>query len=232
PAIDLRSGRVVRLKRGDTDRETRYSEDPASVADRFITAGARWLHVIDLDGAVQGVGSPNETALGEILERGVLVQVGGGLRDLERIEAVLEKGVARVLLGTLAIEQPERVAEAVRRWGAEKISVALDANKGSLVSRGWTRLTDLNPVPWATRLQKQGIRTVLVTDVQRDGMGSGINIKYARQISEQCGLNVIIAGGARSLVDVRAAQAANLAGIVLGRALYEGQIKLEQALEC
>lgn len=231
PAIDLRGGKVVRLKEGDPARLTAYSDDPAETARRWLETGAQWLHVVNLDGAFGENDHANRSALGAILQTGAQVQFGGGIRSLEAVERVLELGVRRAILGTIAIEQPEVVAQALKRFGAERVAVGIDARDGLVRVRGWKENSGIAALHLARQMQTLGLRTVIFTDVSRDGLGSGLNIPSTRLLAETSGLDVIASGGVHTLADVTAAREANLAGAIIGRALYEGTIDLKEALE-
>jgi phosphoribosylformimino-5-aminoimidazole carboxamide ribotide isomerase len=232
PAIDLRGGQVVRLKEGDPDRQTSYSPDPAGTARRWISAGARWLHVVNLDGAFGLTGGANERAARAILAEagraGVPVQFGGGLRTLEAVEAILALGAARAVLGTLAIEQPGALAEALSRWGAERVSVSLDARDGRVQTHGWQSDTPILARELVVALRETGLRWLVFTDIARDGLQTGLNMPATLELARASGLRVIASGGIRGLEDVRQAREAGLAGAIVGRALYEGAIEPQQ----
>jgi phosphoribosylformimino-5-aminoimidazole carboxamide ribotide isomerase len=230
PAIDLRGGRVVRLKEGDPARLTTYSDDPAETARRWMDAGATWLHVVNLDGAFGETDNPNHKALQDILKLGARVQYGGGIRSPDAIAQVLEWGVSRVVLGTLAVEQPPVVAEAAQRFGPERVAVGIDARDGLVRVRGWQEGSGVPALELALRLHTLGLRSVIFTDICRDGLGTGLNIAATKELAEASGLAVIASGGVHTLVDVSAAHAADLAGVIIGRALYEGTIDLKAAL--
>jgi len=234
PAIDLRGGQVVRLKEGDPDRQTAYSSDPAKMAHRWLSMGASWLHVINLDGAFGENDAANQQALRAILsmaeEFGAQVQFGGGLRSLVTIEAALETGVQRVIIGTLAVEQQDVLEMALSRFGPERIAVGIDARDGLVRVRGWQDDSGVPATDLARQMQTLGLHTVIFTDVSRDGMGSGLNIAATRELGEVSGLDVIASGGVHTLKDVQAAREAGLGGVIIGRALYEGTIDLEEAL--
>lgn len=231
PAIDLRGGRVVRLKEGDPERLTEYSDDPAETALRWWKAGAQWLHVVNLDGAFGEKDEANRMALQSILKLGAPVQFGGGIRSIAAIEHALGLGVSRVILGTVAVEQPDIVVDALKKFGPKKVSVGIDARDGLVRTRGWTDNSGIAAVDLALQMRTLGLRTVIFTDIRRDGLGSGLNIPSTRQLAEASGLEVIASGGVHTLEDVLAAREANLAGVIIGRALYEGTIKLAEALE-
>ncbi len=234
PAIDLRHGQVVRLKEGDPQRQTRFSDNPAETARRWLDAGAAWLHIINLDGAFGEEKSPNLMALEAILlaarQFDAKIQWGGGLRDLEGIQKVLDMGVTRTILGTLAVQDPHVLEKALQHWGEEQIAVSLDARGEVVQTHGWQASSQLNLFETAAQLKQLGLRHLIYTDISRDGMQTGFNLETTLRLAEQSGLQVIASGGVRSSEDIAAARANGLAGIILGRALYEGQIDLADAL--
>jgi phosphoribosylformimino-5-aminoimidazole carboxamide ribotide isomerase len=232
PAIDLRHGRVVRLMQGDPDRETAYASNPMSVAQRWRAVGAEWFHIVNLDGAFGEGSAENVAALEHILRMmaGVQVQFGGGLRDLPSIEWALDLGVSRVVLGTAAVQDPALVEVALQTFGAEHIAVGIDARGGAVRTHGWQQGAGVSALDLAQHWADKGIRWVIFTDVSRDGMGYGINLKATVHLAEATGLNVIASGGVASLDDVRHTYEAGLSGVIIGRALYEGRVVLEDAL--
>ena len=231
PAIDLRSGKVVRLKEGDPARMTSYSDDPARTAQRWLSLGATWLHIVNLDGAFGESDDTNRAALDSILKLGAQVQFGGGMRSLDAIDAALSLGVSRVVLGTIAVEQPNVVVDALKRFGAERIAVGIDARDGLVCTRGWKDNSGVSALDLALQMRTVGLATVIFTDVSRDGLGSGLNIAATRELSERSGLDIVASGGVHTLDDVMAAKDAGLAGCIIGRALYDGTIDLKSALE-
>jgi len=235
PAIDLRAGRVVRLKEGDPARMTAYSDDPAETARRWLREGASWLHVVNLDGAFGESDHANHSALESILSVaksfGARVQFGGGLRSLMSVERALDLGVSRVVLGTAAVEQPDLIADVLTRFGAQQIAVGIDARDGMVRVRGWKDDSGISATDLALHMRTLGLRTVIFTDVRRDGLGSGLNIDATRELAEIGGLDVIASGGVHTLEDVTAARDAALSGVIIGRAIYEGTLDLKIALE-
>jgi phosphoribosylformimino-5-aminoimidazole carboxamide ribotide isomerase len=227
PAIDLRRGQVVRLQEGDPARQTQYDPDPAQAARRWLAAGARWLHVVNLDGAFGEAGAANRAALIAILgvarEYAVPVQFGGGLRTPETLAEVQELGVARCVLGTAIIEQPDLLPTALARWGAERIVAGLDAREGIVQVRGWQQGSGQPAVKLAQHLAGQGLRWLVFTDIARDGLQTGLNIAATADLARQSGLNVIASGGVGGWPDIHAAHAAGLPGAIVGKALYEGK---------
>ena len=231
PAIDLRGGKVVRLKEGDPARMTAYSDDPAEMARRWLGMGAAWLHVVNLDGAFGESDDANRSALEAILKLGAQMQFGGGMRSLDAVENAIELGVSRVVLGTIAIEQPKVVIAALKKFGPEKIAVGIDARDGLVAVRGWKSDTGILAKNMALQMRTVGLRTVIFTDIRRDGLGSGLNIAATKELADVSGLDLIASGGVHTLDDVIAARDAKLSGAIIGRALYEGTIDLEKALQ-
>jgi phosphoribosylformimino-5-aminoimidazole carboxamide ribotide isomerase len=246
PAIDLRRGRCVRLAQGDPQAETVFSDDPAATAQRWANLGAEWLHVVNLDGAfgdsaagsdpARGMrGCHNMAALRAILGAvSVPVQLGGGLRTVDDVGAALALGVARAIIGTAALSNPEVVREAVSRFGSERVAVALDVRDGRVATHGWSSMSDVAPVELALRMKDCGISRVVYTDISRDGMLSGVNAEACAALAQASGLGVIASGGVASLDDVRRVgrvEQAGVEGIIIGKALYSGQIDLREALE-
>ena len=231
PAIDLRGGKVVRLKEGDPARMTSYSDDPAEVARRWLGMGAEWLHVVNLDGAFGESDTENRSALETILKLDSQVQFGGGLRSLDAIDAALSLGISRVVLGTIAIEQPNVIVEGLKKYGAERVAVGIDARYGFVSVRGWKNDSNISAKDLAHQMRTLGLRTVIFTDIHRDGLGSGLNIASTRELADVSGLDVIASGGVHAIDDVIAAGNANLSGVIIGRALYEETIDLKEALK-
>jgi phosphoribosylformimino-5-aminoimidazole carboxamide ribotide isomerase len=235
PAIDLRRGRVVRLAQGDPKRQTIYGDSPGETARRWLEAGSTWLHVVDLDGAFGDRDDKNLQGLAAILaDTGdrARIQLGGGLRTLQEIDRVIGLGVSRVVLGTVAVERPELVARAVEQLGAERVAVGLDARDGRVQTRGWVRDGGTGVLELGRRLQQEaGVATLIYTDIARDGVQTGPELETARKLAAGRGLSVIVAGGVARLEDIRRVRDAGLAGVIVGRALYEGRFTLEEALE-
>jgi phosphoribosylformimino-5-aminoimidazole carboxamide ribotide isomerase len=229
PAIDLRGGRCVRLVRGDFGRETIYDADPTNAARRWVTEGARWLHVVDLDGAVAGKPT-NQASITAIREAvSVPIQLGGGLRSLADLEAAFALGVNRVILGTVALRDPELVSQAVSRWG-EAIAIALDARGGKLATDGWLGQSEVDAIDVAKDFSEAGVRHFVFTDISRDGTLSGPNLDSLRELVEAVDAGVIASGGIASLDDIIAAAASGASGAIIGRALYDGRFMLSEAI--
>jgi phosphoribosylformimino-5-aminoimidazole carboxamide ribotide isomerase len=230
PAIDIRSGRVVRLSQGEAARETVYADDPALVARTFAEAGARWVHVVDLDRAFDR--GNNDSAVRRIVaEVGgrVRVQLGGGLRTLDRVRDGLALGVSRLVIGTAAATDPAVLAAAIGVASPERLAVGLDARDGFVAIRGWTESSGLRVADLAMDVVGLGITTLIYTDVARDGMLLGPDVAGAVGL-QSAGAEVVASGGVATLEDLRRVGEAGLAGAIVGRALYEGRIALGEAL--
>lgn len=239
PAVDVRGGAVVRLLKGDYDQETRYPHDPVSVAEGYARAGARWLHLVDLDAAREGSYTLDET-LGRIVERtGLMVQTGGGVRSADDVQRLLDAGATRVVVGSLAVRDPDTVVGWLERFGPEQITVALDTRIGEdgtwiLPVQGWTDVDaggqDL--ITCLHRYDGSGLRHVLTTDIGRDGTLGGPNFHLYTMLTRSAPhLQVQASGGARNVDDVRAARRTGCAGIILGKALLEGRLGLTDAIQ-
>jgi phosphoribosylformimino-5-aminoimidazole carboxamide ribotide isomerase len=232
PAIDLRQGAVVRLQEGDPARQTAYDADPALAAQRWLGAGARWLHVVNLDGAFGEAETANRAALAAILRTArpfeAAVQFGGGLRSLSAIEEALNLGVSRVVLGTAAVEQPDLVRAALDRWGSDRIAVGLDARAGQVQVRGWQQATPLSAPDLALQMAGWGLRWLIFTDIARDGLQTGLNVTETVSLAQHSGLNVIASGGVAGWADIHAVCQAGLPGVIVGKALYEGKLEIQQ----
>ena len=230
PSIDLRGGKVVRLKEGDPNRQTTFSDNPVETAQRWIDEGAQWLHMVNLDGTLSEA-NDNQRILEQVTPLGVPVQFGGGLRSLEDIQQAFDQGAARVVLGTVAIQQPEIVEQAIERWGSEAICIGLDTRNGKVATHGWQNVTDTTPLELGKAMAKMGVRHALFTDVSRDGGLSGANIQTTIDLGRQTNLQIIASGGVSSVPEIEQLQASgNVAGAIIGMALYTGQLSLKDAL--
>ncbi|GIL12211.1 MAG: 1-(5-phosphoribosyl)-5-[(5-phosphoribosylamino) methylideneamino] imidazole-4-carboxamide isomerase [Chloroflexota bacterium] len=230
PAIDIRGGRVVRLKEGDPARQTVFGDDPLATARLWMEAGAAWIHMVNLDGAFSEA-NDNLRIVEAVARLGVQVQFGGGLRQMDDLARAFEAGVSRVVLGTAAVQQPVMVAQAVEQWGAERVCVGLDARDGRIATHGWQQVADLTPVELGRQMAALGVRHALYTDVSRDGGLQGVNVGGTARLAQATGLQVIASGGVRALDDIRALAATGMvAGAIIGMALYEKRFTLQEAL--
>lgn len=230
PAIDLLQGQAVRLYKGDYAQKTVYSDDPVSVAMNFKAAGAGQIHLVDLEGAKSG-DTPNLELICRIKqETGLFCEVGGGIRNLRTMERYLSAGIDRVILGTAAVTEEGLVEAAVARFG-EKIALGVDLKDGMVAIRGWTSKTDLDAFSFCEKMQKAGVKTMICTDISRDGAMQGTNRELYRQLSERFSMQIIASGGVSSLEDIQALRRLNLYGAIIGKAYYTGAIDLARAIE-
>jgi phosphoribosylformimino-5-aminoimidazole carboxamide ribotide isomerase len=229
PAIDIRGGRCVRLVEGDFDRETAFDADPADAARRWHSAGAEWLHVVDLDGAVQGE-PVNSDAIRRIRQAvSIPIQLGGGLRSEEHISAAFDLGIDRVILGTAALRTPDLVARIAARW-SDRLAVGLDARDGRLAAAGWLDQTDATVEEVASRLRQTGVHAFIFTDIRRDGTLTGPNLPALSTLVSLLGRGVIASGGIGTIEDVTNVALTGADGVIIGRALYDGRLDLAAAI--
>jgi phosphoribosylformimino-5-aminoimidazole carboxamide ribotide isomerase len=229
PAIDLIGGKAVRLVKGDYDKVTVYSDDPAAVAESFERAGAKYLHVVDLDGAKDGTTANFET-IKRIIERtGLSVEVGGGIRTLDRVRQYIDVGVDRVIIGTAAVTDPDFLSEAVRLYG-EKIVVGVDIKDGFVAIKGWLEVSALSCKEFCNKLEALGVNTIICTDISKDGMMSGTNRELYRELYDEFELNIIASGGVSSMEDIAVLSNMGLFGAIVGKAIYTGVINLSDAI--
>ena len=230
PAIDLHGGQVVRLREGDPARQTVFSHHPVEMAQQWIDQGAEWLHVVNLDGAFAKA-NDNAEILQQIAALGVPVQFGGGLRTLDDIAQALKQGASRIVLGTVAIVNPVIVHEAIAKFGADKICVALDARDGFVTTHGWTNASDQTPISLGRSMAEAGVIHALYTDVKRDGSLIGSNVHDTISLARNTDLKVIASGGVSTMTEIaQLAHSGVVAGAVIGMALYTGELTLKEAL--
>jgi len=231
PAIDLKEGNCVRLLQGRMDSATVYANQPEQMALRWQQAGGQWLHVVDLDGAFDGTAA-NAKAISAIVQAvDIPVQVGGGIRTLEQMAYYLEQvGVTRVILGTIAVEQPQLVQDAVTRFGAQHIAVGIDARDGWVAVRGWAEQSQVSALDLAQRVRAMGVEHIVYTDISRDGMMQGPNFDATFALQQQSGAQVILSGGISCMEDILQTALMGISGCIVGKALYTGAVDLAQAL--
>ncbi len=230
PAIDLYEGKAVRLYKGDYAQMTVYSEDPVSVARDFEKMGARFIHLVDLEGAKSGTTPNLETVRAIVNATDLFAEVGGGVRSMETIETYLNAGVKRVILGTAAVTDEDFLYRATRAFG-ERVAVGADIKDGKIAIRGWTETSDLTPDAFCRRMQQLGVETVICTDVSKDGAMQGANHALYRMLSDEFDMQIIASGGVSSIEDVRRLSELGLYGAIIGKAYYTGAIKLSEAIE-
>lgn len=230
PAIDLYDKKAVRLFRGDYDNMTVYSSSPVEVALKFAEAGAQYIHLVDLEGAKDGT-MPNYDVIKSIVrESGLKAEIGGGIRDEEAVKAYIDAGVARVILGTAAVEDPEFLERAVNKYG-DKIAVGVDLKDGYVAIKGWTEKSSLTGMDFCRNLQDVGVKTVIATDISKDGAMQGTNRLLYRKLREEFTMDIIASGGVSSIDDIIALKEMNCTGAIIGKAYYTGAIDLKEAVE-
>ncbi|PKM43042.1 MAG: 1-(5-phosphoribosyl)-5-[(5-phosphoribosylamino)methylideneamino]imidazole-4-carboxamide isomerase [Firmicutes bacterium HGW-Firmicutes-8] len=233
PAIDLRNGKCVRLVEGKLEHETIYSDDPAEMARKWEGLGARFLHLVDLDGAFAGKPQNAKAVAGIVKSVSIPTELGGGIRDMETITAYLDMGVNRVILGTVAISNPGLIEEACRKFGGERIVLGVDAKDGMAAIHGWDSTVMKTAVALANEMKELGIERIIYTDIRRDGTLKGPNLESTKEIAEQTGLKVIASGGISNLDDIKAVKELEPFGVdsvITGKALYDGRLNLAEAL--
>ena len=230
PAIDLYEGKAVRLYKGDYNQLTVYNENPAEVGKAFAAAGAKHIHIVDLEGAKSGT-TPNLATVIRIKEEsGLFCEIGGGVRNMEVVTAYIEAGMDRVILGTAAVENPDFVREAVSRYG-EKIAVGVDIRDGFVAIKGWLETSSLSLHDMCRQMEEIGVKTLICTDISRDGAMRGTNLALYKELSAKYSLDITASGGVSSMDDVLELRAMDLYGAIIGKAYYTGAIDLKEALE-
>lgn len=232
PAIDLKGGKCVRLYKGDMNKDTVYNDSPSDQALKWVQSGFSWLHVVDLDGAVQGAPANHEAVRSIIETADIPVQLGGGIRNLKQIETWLEEGVSRVILGTIAARDPELVKEACALF-PDQIAVGIDARDGKVAVEGWVETSDIDVIDLAKRFEDVGVSAIIYTDINRDGTGEGVNIVSSISLAQNTSIPIIASGGVGSIKDlelVRDARQYGIEGVIVGKALYDGRVDPEEAL--
>ena len=230
PAIDLYGGKAVRLFKGDYAQMTVYSDDPVSVAGDFAAAGASHIHLVDLEGARIGRPANLDTIRAIVESTGLFAEVGGGIRDMETVDRYLSSGVHRVILGTAAVKDPDFLKAALAKYG-EKIAVGVDLKDGCVAIKGWTETSDLKAEEFFGKMQNFGVKTIICTDISRDGAMKGANRALYRELSEKFSIDLIASGGVSSMEDVTALAGMKLHGAIIGKAYYIGAVDLKQAVE-
>jgi phosphoribosylformimino-5-aminoimidazole carboxamide ribotide isomerase len=236
PAIDIRRGQVVRLQEGDLSRQTVFDDDPVAVARRWAEAGAHWLHIVNLDGAfgeASLAAAGSDALLRKLCAVGPRVQFGGGIRSLAHIEVALATGVSRIVLGTVAVERPQLVRAAVSHFGVQAVAAGLDTRQGRVRTRGWRADGGLTAIDLGRQMHDAGVELLIHTEIERDGLLTGVNAQACAELAQVCHVHVIASGGVASLDDIRRAKAMEshgVVGVIVGRALYQGAVDLRPAL--
>ena len=229
PAIDIKNGQCVRLKQGRFDNMTVYGNDPLKVAEDWVKSGATYIHVVDLDGARLGTSYNNEVIKKIAQEFNVPVQTGGGIRSMRDIEEKLATGVSRIVLGTVAVKNPELVAEAVKNYG-DKIAVGIDAMNGRVAVNGWEEVSQVSALDLCKKVAKMGVKTIVYTDISKDGMMIGPNVNGTKEIVDATGVNIIASGGISTMVDIERIDSIGAHEVIIGKALYEGGLTLSNVI--
>lgn len=233
PAIDMRGGKCVRLLQGDYDQETVYGDSPFEMAKNFAGEGAEWIHMVDLDGAKDGKRVNDQFVIQAARELGSKVQIGGGIRTENDINHYLENGVARVIIGSIAVSNPEFAEEMVKKYGSQ-IAIGLDAKNGMVATHGWLNTSEVTAIDLGKRFAEAGAETFIFTDIATDGTLAGPNLEATRQLALETGKSVIASGGVSSLEDLKALRELNsdgISGAIVGKAIYEGRFSVKSALE-
>ena len=230
PAIDLYGGKAVRLYKGDYQQMTVYSDSPVSVARDFEQNGAKWVHLVDLEGAKNGT-TPNIEVVSQIArETSLLCEIGGGIRSMETVERYFEAGVSRVILGTAAVTDEEFLRKAVGKYG-EKIAVGVDIKDGMVAIKGWVEKSEYNAFDFCEKMQKIGVKTIICTDISKDGAMKGANHELYRELSEKFDMQIVASGGVSSMEDVEKLAGLDIYGAIIGKAYYTGAIDLKEAID-
>ena len=233
PAIDIRGGKCVRLFKGDFQQETVFSDSPAEMARKWQSQGAEYLHLVDLDGALAG-SSQNLAAIEKILEAvDIPTELGGGIRTMEQIDQLLAMGISRVILGSVAVKNPALVKEACAKYG-ERIVVGIDAKDGIVAVEGWGESGNIGVIELAREMKKAGVKTIIYTDISRDGTLSGVNVEATVKLAKESGIKIVASGGVKSLDDIKALkeqEAAGIEGVIAGKSIYMGTLDLAEAIK-
>lgn len=229
PAIDIKDGKCVRLRKGQFDTAEQVAASPYDTADRFRQAGAAWIHMVDLDGAKDAKPVNSEIFCKVAAQSGLKVELGGGIRRMDTIELYLERGIARIILGSVAVKNPALVKEAVQHFG-EQIAVGIDAKQGMVATEGWLDTSNVNYIEMAKMMEAVGVQTIIYTDISKDGMLSGVNGQQLDAINQAVSCNIIASGGVKSLADIELCRQLGLYGVICGKSIYSGSLDLAEAV--
>ena len=231
PAIDIKDKKCVRLTQGDFDKVNVYGEDPSLMAKKWADYGAEFIHVVNLNGSRDEIGINDETLAKVAKSIDVPIQVGGGIRDEKRVKELLDLGINRVIVGTMAIENKELLKELIEKYKAEKIVVSIDAKNGKVATHGWEKVSDIDSVDLCKELEQIGVKTIVYTDISKDGMLEGPNFDIYKELSQKTSLDIIASGGVTSIDDVKRLLDMNMYGAIIGKALYDNRIDLKEVLD-
>ena len=231
PAIDIKDKKCVRLTQGDFDKVNVYGEDPSIMAKKWADYGAEFIHVVNLNGSRDEIGINDETLAKVAKSVDVPIQVGGGIRDEKRVKELLDLGINRVIVGTMAIENKELLKELIEKYKADKIVVSIDAKNGKVATHGWEKVSDIDSVDLCKELEQIGVKTIVYTDISKDGMLEGPNFNIYKELSQKTSLDIIASGGVTSIDDVKRLLDMNMYGAIIGKALYDNRIDLKEVLD-
>ena len=231
PAIDLKDGKSVRLKQGEFKDITVYCDEPYKVAQYFEDNGASFIHLVDLDGALEGHSVNEETIKKIVSSVNIPCELGGGIRTMEDIERVLSYGINRVIIGTKAVSDPSFVEEAVKRFGSDRIVVGVDAKNGMVAIEGWEKLSDKTALSMCLSMKEMGVKNIVYTDISKDGMLMGPNVNMTQELTDKTGMNIIASGGVSSMEDLRNLNNAGIKGAIIGKAIYENRVNVKEAVD-
>ncbi|MBS7147295.1 1-(5-phosphoribosyl)-5-[(5-phosphoribosylamino)methylideneamino]imidazole-4-carboxamide isomerase [Intestinibacter bartlettii] len=231
PAIDIKDKKCVRLTQGDFDKVNVYGEDPSLMAKKWADDGAEFIHVVNLNGSRDEIGINDETLSKVAKSVDVPIQVGGGIRDEKRVKELLDLGINRVIVGTMAIENKELLKELIEKYKADKIVVSIDAKNGKVATHGWEKVSDIDSVDLCKELEQIGVKTIVYTDISKDGMLEGPNFDIYKELSQKTSLDIIASGGVTSIDDVKRLLDMNMYGAIIGKALYDNRIDLKEVLD-
>lgn len=230
PAIDIIDGKAVRLTQGRYDDVTVFNDNPVDAAKQWVEAGATFIHLVDLDGARYGKSFVNQIIKDVTSQLNIPVQVGGGVRTIEDVDTRISAGASRVIIGTAAVKNPELVKKAVEKY-PDKIAVGVDAKNGMVAVTGWEEVSDITAVDLCLKMKEMGVKTIIYTDISKDGMMSGPNIDSTRELIEKTGMDIIASGGVSCMQDIENVKNINAAGVIIGKALYNGALDLKQVID-
>lgn len=229
PAIDIKDGKCVRLRKGEFDTAEQVATNPYDTADSFRQAGAAWIHMVDLDGAKDAKPVNSEIFCKVAAQSGLKVELGGGIRRMDTIEYYLQQGIARIILGSVAVKNPALVKEAVQHFGGQ-IAVGIDAKQGMVATEGWLDTSNVNYIEMAKMMEAVGVQTIIYTDISKDGMLSGVNGEQLDAINQAVSCNIIASGGVKSIADIALCKQLGLYGVICGKSIYSGSLDLAEAI--
>lgn len=230
PAIDIKDGKCVRLRKGEFDTAEQVAASPYETADMFKSAGSAWIHMVDLDGAKDAKPVNSEIFCRVAAESGLKVELGGGIRRMDTIEYYLQQGIERVILGSVAVKNPALVKDAVQHFG-NRIAVGIDAKQGMVATEGWLDTSDVHYIEMAKMMEAVGVQTIIYTDISKDGMLSGVNGEQLDAINQAVSCNIIASGGVKSIADIELCKQLNLYGVICGKSIYSGSLDLVEAVK-